>query len=400
MHPEPIGVVITDGSSDDKGRGLVGGTAEDVIRQSRAVASVLRAVQSLLSNQLPPAPQDPLGTNMLQEVVAYLVFPGFLMVLSWKLWGRYATPSDPACALPLPQGTTGLPFIGETLSFVLETTVSEAHSREMKSAAFDLSSSGAFHTNVIYCIASTTTETAPPSRGCFVNVWSVGDRVQCAAGPGRCPPPGAGPVRGSSPAPAALFQAVLAIWTTHRELFYGNFQLRVDIVDTFLLLCDFAAVGSLSMPQRTLFPGQIPECAPARVQGRPDRDSTGPRETLKIGMAPLVRHPGCGAEFSRKRHALYGDVFKTHILGRPTIRVRGADNVRKILRGENDIVGTMWPDNFRMVLGTQNLAMCGSGPVHRQRKKTVMRAFRHDALAIYTDSIKSLVTLLSARVKI
>ncbi|XP_078669265.1 cytochrome P450 26B1-like [Branchiostoma floridae x Branchiostoma belcheri] len=155
---------------------------------------------------------------MLQEVVAYLVFPGFLMVLSWKLWGRYATPSDPACALPLPQGTTGLPFIGETLSFVLE-----------------------------------------------------------------------------------------------------------------------------------------------------------------------------GAEFSRKRHALYGDVFKTHILGRPTIRVRGADNVRKILRGENDIVGTMWPDNFRMVLGTQNLAMCGSGPVHRQRKKTVMRAFRHDALAIYTDSMQAMI---------
>ncbi|XP_066278863.1 cytochrome P450 26B1-like [Branchiostoma lanceolatum] len=155
---------------------------------------------------------------MLQEVVAYLVFPAFLMVLSWKLWGRYSTPSDPACALPLPEGTTGLPIIGETLSFVLE-----------------------------------------------------------------------------------------------------------------------------------------------------------------------------GADFSRKRHALYGDVFKTHILGHPTIRVRGAENVRKVLRGENDIVGTMWPDNFRMVLGTENLAMCSSGPVHRQRKKIVMRAFRHDALEIYADSMQAMI---------
>ncbi|XP_035672701.1 cytochrome P450 26B1-like [Branchiostoma floridae] len=155
---------------------------------------------------------------MLEEVVGYLVFPAFLMVLSWKLWGRYATPSDPACALPLPAGTTGFPIIGETLSFILE-----------------------------------------------------------------------------------------------------------------------------------------------------------------------------GADFSRKRHALYGDIFKTHILGRPTIRVRGADNVRKILRGENDIVGTMWPDNFRMVLGTENLAMCGSGPLHRQRKKIVMRAFRHDALEIYTDSMQAMI---------
>ncbi|XP_035672700.1 cytochrome P450 26A1-like [Branchiostoma floridae] len=97
-----------------------------------------------------------------------------------------------------------------------------------------------------------------------------------------------------------------------------------------------------------------------------------------------------GADFSRSRHELYGDVYKTHILGRPTVRVRGADNVRKILHGENTLVTTIWPYSIRAVLGTQNLGM-SFGEEHRFRKRVVMKAFNQNAMESYLRSTQTVL---------
>ncbi|KAL8616612.1 hypothetical protein ACOMHN_036644 [Nucella lapillus] len=58
-----------------------------------------------------------------------------------------------------------------------------------------------------------------------------------------------------------------------------------------------------------------------------------------------------GASFFKKRHRLYGNVYKTHLLGRPTVRVMGAENARKVLMGENSLVTSFWPSSIRRVLG-------------------------------------------------
>ncbi|XP_078669250.1 cytochrome P450 26A1-like [Branchiostoma floridae x Branchiostoma belcheri] len=97
-----------------------------------------------------------------------------------------------------------------------------------------------------------------------------------------------------------------------------------------------------------------------------------------------------GGKFSTSRHAHYGDVFKTHILGRPTIRVRGATNVRKILLGENHIVTSLWPQTFRTVLGTGNLAM-SNGEEHRLRRKVIMKAFNYEALERYVPIMQEIL---------
>uniref|UniRef100_A0A8C9NNJ1 Cytochrome P450 26B1 n=1 Tax=Serinus canaria TaxID=9135 RepID=A0A8C9NNJ1_SERCA len=49
-----------------------------------------------------------------------------------------------------------------------------------------------------------------------------------------------------------------------------------------------------------------------------------------------------GSCFQSSRREKYGNVFKTHLLGRPLVRVTGAENVRKILMGEHHLVTREW----------------------------------------------------------
>ena len=83
-------------------------------------------------------------------------------------------------------------------------------------------------------------------------------------------------------------------------------------------------------------------------------------------------------------------VFKTHLLGRPTIRVVGAENVRKILSGEHDIVTSQWPASFRKIMGDGCLAH-STGEIHRQRRRVIMRAFTHDALCSYVNPLQEVI---------
>lgn len=61
-------------------------------------------------------------------------------------------------------------------------------------------------------------------------------------------------------------------------------------------------------------------------------------------------------------------MFKTHLLGRPLIRVTGAENVRKILMGEHHLVSTEWPRSTRMLLGP-NTVSNSIGDIHRNKRK-------------------------------
>ena len=75
----------------------------------------------------------------------------------------------------------------------------------------------------------------------------------------------------------------------------------------------------------------------------------------------------------------YGPIYKTHLLGKPTIRVIGAENVKKIVLGENDIVTQMWPSSTRLLLGGGSISM-SSGDIHRVRRKQMLTVFSLDIL--------------------
>lgn len=81
-------------------------------------------------------------------------------------------------------------------------------------------------------------------------------------------------------------------------------------------------------------------------------------------------------------------MFKTHLLGRPLIRVTGAENVRKILMGEHHLVSTEWPRSTRMLLGPNTVAN-SIGDIHRNKRK--VRALgsepRNPALTLFFSAL-------------
>ncbi|XP_059804039.1 cytochrome P450 26C1-like isoform X2 [Hypanus sabinus] len=97
-----------------------------------------------------------------------------------------------------------------------------------------------------------------------------------------------------------------------------------------------------------------------------------------------------GANFHASRREKYGNVFKTHLLGRPVIRVTGAENIRKILMGEHSLVSAQWPHSTRILLGSNTLAN-SSGELHRQRRRILARVFSHAALDNYIPGTQQLV---------
>ncbi|XP_038629945.1 cytochrome P450 26A1-like [Scyliorhinus canicula] len=104
-----------------------------------------------------------------------------------------------------------------------------------------------------------------------------------------------------------------------------------------------------------------------------------------------------GSSFHASRREKYGNVFKTHLLGRPVIRVTGAENIRKILLGEHSLVSAQWPHSTRILLGTNTLAN-SIGELHRHRRRELKESATellfggHDTTA---STATSLVTFLA-----
>ncbi|XP_067895518.1 cytochrome P450 26B1-like isoform X2 [Heterodontus francisci] len=97
-----------------------------------------------------------------------------------------------------------------------------------------------------------------------------------------------------------------------------------------------------------------------------------------------------GSSFHSSRREKYGNVFKTHLLGRPLIRVTGSENVRKILMGEHTLVSSQWPHSTRMLLGSTSLVN-SVGDIHRHKRKILAKVFSHDALECYLPKIQQAI---------
>ncbi|KAG7462088.1 hypothetical protein MATL_G00198890 [Megalops atlanticus] len=97
-----------------------------------------------------------------------------------------------------------------------------------------------------------------------------------------------------------------------------------------------------------------------------------------------------GSGFHASRRQKYGNVFKTHLLGRPLIRVTGAENVRKVLMGEHSLVTVDWPQSTSTLLGPNSLAN-SIGDIHRKRRKVFAKVFSHEALESYLPKIQQVI---------
>lgn len=64
---------------------------------------------------------------LVTSALCTFLLPLLLFLAAVKLWDLYCASSrDPSCPLPLPPGTMGLPFFGETLQMVLQVRRGDA----------------------------------------------------------------------------------------------------------------------------------------------------------------------------------------------------------------------------------------------------------------------------------
>ncbi|TNN73556.1 Cytochrome P450 26C1 [Liparis tanakae] len=97
-----------------------------------------------------------------------------------------------------------------------------------------------------------------------------------------------------------------------------------------------------------------------------------------------------GSNFHISRRERHGNVFKTHLLGKPVIRVTGAENIRKILLGEHSLVCTQWPQSTRIILGPNTLVN-STGDLHKRNRKILAKVFSRGALESYLPRLQDVV---------
>lgn len=104
-------------------------------------------------------------------------------------------------------------------------------------------------------------------------------------------------------------------------------------------------------------------------------------ETLSLLLDP---------QFIEKRYKQYGPIFKSHILGRPTVYMIGPEAVEFVLSSHMDHFSWRegWPNNFKELLGESLFLQ--DGEEHRQNRRLMMPAFHGPALARYVTTMESI----------
>ncbi|XQQ06378.1 MAG: cytochrome P450 [Leptolyngbya sp. IPPAS B-1204] len=93
--------------------------------------------------------------------------------------------------------------------------------------------------------------------------------------------------------------------------------------------------------------------------------------------------------FAQKKHQKYGDLFRTRLLGQPTVFVRGIEANRYVLINENRHFVVSWPPSTKALLGDLSLAL-QTGDIHQNRRKLLAQAFMPRALAGYVETIEQI----------
>lgn len=104
-------------------------------------------------------------------------------------------------------------------------------------------------------------------------------------------------------------------------------------------------------------------------------------ETISFALDP---------RFTEKRQKKYGPIFKTHLLGRKTIVVIGAEANRMVLSTDFERFSWRqgWPGTFKELLGESLFIM--DGPEHQHKRKLLMPAFHGRALANYWTTMEQI----------
>jgi retinoid hydroxylase len=92
-------------------------------------------------------------------------------------------------------------------------------------------------------------------------------------------------------------------------------------------------------------------------------------------------------DFANKRRQKYGAIFRTHIIGRQTVVMSGAEANKFILSTQFDRFSWRdgWPDNFKQLLGESLFLQ--EGAEHQRNRRLLMPAFHGRALTNYVQTM-------------
>lgn len=93
-------------------------------------------------------------------------------------------------------------------------------------------------------------------------------------------------------------------------------------------------------------------------------------------------------DYAQKKHSQYGPIFKTRLLGKPTVFVKGVEANRFVLSNDRQFA-VSWPTSTKALLGNLSLAL-QTGEVHQNRRRLLAQAFMPRALAGYVAGIEQI----------
>jgi cytochrome P450 len=98
-------------------------------------------------------------------------------------------------------------------------------------------------------------------------------------------------------------------------------------------------------------------------------------------------------DFVKKRLQRYGPIFKTHVLGRPTVFMIGAEANRFLFTNEkryfSDGISDGIPPHTKLLMGTGSVVM-QMGDEHLRQRKLLSQAFQPRALAGYVSTMEEI----------
>ncbi len=94
--------------------------------------------------------------------------------------------------------------------------------------------------------------------------------------------------------------------------------------------------------------------------------------------------------FVKERYQKYGSIFKTNILGRPTVVMAGPEAVEFVLASHMEHFSWRegWPDNFKQLLGESLFLQ--DGEEHRKNRRLMMPALHGPALTNYIATMEEI----------
>lgn len=104
-------------------------------------------------------------------------------------------------------------------------------------------------------------------------------------------------------------------------------------------------------------------------------------ETIDFARDPL--------KFVQERQKLYGDVFRSHILGNKTVFLLDEGANRWIFGGEERYLQNRWNSSTRKLLGEQCVAML-TGEAHKKRRQQLQPSFKHGAMRAFAPTMQAI----------